>query len=58
MTNAATEAINTLIKKIKRIGHGYRNFGNYRLRLLVTWGKITSTKTIIATGLRHHTTPN
>jgi transposase len=36
-----TEAVNGLIKKIKRVGHGYRNFTNYRLRLLlhcgVTW---------------------
>jgi transposase len=36
-----TEAINGLIKKIKRVGHGYRNFANYRLRLLlhcgITW---------------------
>jgi Transposase len=34
------EAVNGLFKKIKRVGHGYRNFANYRLRLLhcgVTW---------------------
>ena len=56
VTNAATEAINTLIKKIKRIGHGYRNFANYRLRLLITWGKITMDKTVTPIGLRPHTT--
>lgn len=56
VTNAATEAINTLIKKIKRIGHGYRNFTNYRLRLLITWGKITVDKTVTPIGLRPHTT--
>jgi transposase len=41
VSNGPTEAINGLIKKIKRIGHGYRNFANYRHRLLlhcgVTW---------------------
>jgi transposase len=41
VSNGPTEAINGLIKKIKRIGHGYRNFANYRLRLLlhcgITW---------------------
>jgi hypothetical protein len=25
--------MNLLIEKIRRIGHGYRNFDNYRLRL-------------------------
>jgi transposase len=33
--------VNLLIKKVKRVGHGFRNFTNYRLRLLlhcgVTW---------------------
>jgi transposase len=40
-SNGPTEAINLLIKKVKRVGHGFRNFDNYRLRLLlhcgVTW---------------------
>jgi transposase len=40
-SNGPTEAVNLLIKKVKRVGHGFRNFGNYRLRLLlhcgVTW---------------------
>ena len=27
-----------LIKKIKRVGHGFRNFDNYRLRLLLHCG--------------------
>ena len=31
-------AINLLIKKIKRVGHGFRNFDNYRLRLLLHYG--------------------
>jgi transposase len=38
VSNGPTEAINGLIKKVKRVGHGYRNFDNYRLRLLVHCG--------------------
>jgi transposase len=38
VSNGPTEAVNGLIKKIKRIGHGYRNFNNYRLRLLLHCG--------------------
>ena len=30
-----TEAVNLLIKKVKRVGHGFRSFVNYRLRLLL-----------------------
>jgi transposase len=41
ISNGPTEAINLMIKKIKRVGHGFRNLANYRLRLLlhcgVTW---------------------
>jgi transposase len=33
--------VNLLVKKVKRVGHGFRNFTNSRLRLLlhcgVTW---------------------
>jgi transposase len=40
-SNGPTEAVNLLIKKVQRTGHGFRNFTNYRLRLLlhcgVTW---------------------
>jgi transposase len=34
-SNRPTEAMNLLIKKVKRVGHGFRNFTNYRLRLLL-----------------------
>jgi transposase len=37
-SNGPTEAINLLIKKVKRVGHGFRNFANYRLRLLLHCG--------------------
>ena len=36
ISNGPTEAMNLLIKKIKRAGHGFPNFDNYRLRLLCT----------------------
>ena len=38
LSNGPTEAMNLLIKKIKRVGHGFRNFNNYRLRLLLHCG--------------------
>jgi transposase len=41
VSNGPTEAVNLLVKRIKRVGFGFRNFANYRLRLLlhcgVTW---------------------
>lgn len=37
-SNGVTEGINLLIKKIKRVGHGFRNFTNYRLRVLLHCG--------------------
>jgi transposase len=39
LSNGATEAVNGLIKRIKRIGHGFRNLTNYRLRLLLFCGQ-------------------
>jgi transposase len=38
VSNGPTEAVNGLIKKVKRVGHGYRNFADYRLRLLLHCG--------------------
>lgn len=38
VSNGPTEAMNLLIKKVKRTGHGFRNFENYRLRLLLHCG--------------------
>jgi transposase len=47
ISNGPTEAINLLTKKIKRVGHGFRNFHNHRLRLLlhcgVDWDTIPAT---------------
>ena len=47
LSNGPTEAINPTNQKIKRVGHGFRNFDNYRLRLLlhcgVDWHTIRAT---------------
>ena len=39
VTNGPTEAINNLIKRIKRIGFGLRRFQHYRVRVLLYAGK-------------------
>ena len=38
VSNGGTEAINMLIEKARRLAHGYRNFENYRLRMLLAAG--------------------
>ena len=38
-SNGPTEAINNLIKRIKRVGFGFRRFRNYRIRVLLYAGK-------------------
>jgi transposase len=38
LTKATTEGSNLIIKNIKRLGFGFRNFDNYRLRLLLRCG--------------------
>lgn len=37
-SNGPTEAVNLTIKAVKRCGRGFRNFDNYRLRLLLVAG--------------------
>jgi transposase len=39
VTNGPTESLNNLIKRIKRIGFGFRNFENYRIRALLYAGR-------------------
>ncbi|WP_084471779.1 ISL3 family transposase [Haloglycomyces albus] len=39
VSNGPTEALNNLIKRIKRIGFGFTNFHNYRIRALLYAGK-------------------
>lgn len=38
VTNGPTEATNNLIKRIKRIGFGFRKFAHYRIRVLLYCG--------------------
>jgi Transposase len=39
-SNGPTESLNPKIKNAKRTARGFRNFGNYRLRLLLSHGRI------------------
>ena len=39
LSNGPTEVINNLVKRIKRIGFGFRRFRNYRIRALLYAGK-------------------
>jgi len=39
VTNGPTESMNNLIKRIKRIGFGFRRFSHYRIRVLLYAGK-------------------
>jgi len=39
VSNAATEAANNLIKRVKRAAFGFTNFDNYRIRSLLYAGK-------------------
>jgi transposase len=46
LTNSATEGTNLIIKNIKRLGFGFRNFENYRLRLLLRCGTSWHTRPV------------
>jgi transposase len=35
VSNGGTEAINGVIEKTRRLAHGFRNFTNYRIRILL-----------------------
>ena len=39
VSNGPTEAINNLIKRIKRVGFGFRKFAHYRIRVLLYAGR-------------------
>jgi transposase len=39
VSNGPTEAVTNLIKRIKRIGFGFRRFTRYRIRVLLDAGK-------------------
>ena len=38
MSNGPTEAVNNLVKRVKRVAFGFRNFANYRIRALLYAG--------------------
>jgi len=38
-SNGPVEAMNLLIKQVKRSGRGFRSFANYRLRILLAGGR-------------------
>jgi hypothetical protein len=40
-SNGPTEGLTLLVKKVKRCGHGFRSFENYRLRVLLHTGGVT-----------------
>ncbi len=40
-SNGPTEGLNLMVKKVKRCGHGFRSFENYRLRVLLYAGGVT-----------------
>lgn len=39
VSNGPTEAVNNLVKRVKRVAFGITNFGNYRIRALLYAGK-------------------
>ena len=39
VSNGPTEAVNNLIKRIKRVGFGFTRFANYRIPVLLHAGK-------------------
>jgi transposase len=39
VSNGPTEAVNNLMKRIKRIGFGFRSFTHYRMRVLLYTGR-------------------
>ena len=53
MTNAATEGTNLIVKNIKRLGFGFRNFENYRLRLLLRCGAPWQHRAVASIRPRH-----
>ena len=53
LTNGATEGRNLIIKNIKRTGFGFRNFDNYRLRLLLRSGAPWHTRPVAPIRPRH-----
>jgi transposase len=53
ISNGPTEAQNLIAEKLRRIGHGMRNFENYRLRLLLHSGVTWNTRSTARIRGRH-----
>jgi transposase len=53
ISNGPTESQNLIAEKLRRIGHGMRNFENYRLRLLLHSGVQWNTQPTARTRGRH-----
>lgn len=53
ISNGPTETQNLITEKIRRIGHGFRKFENYRLRLLLHSGVEWNTRPIARIRARH-----
>ena len=51
-SNGPTEGLNLAVKRVKRCGHGYRSFENYRLRVLLHAGGIRWPERAIVPHLR------
>jgi transposase len=51
-SNGPVEAANLLIKQVKRSGRGFRNFDNYRLRILLAGGNHPLRETHTVTSIR------
>ncbi len=44
VSNGPTEGLNLSVKRVKRCGHGFKSFENYRLRVLLHAGGVTWSK--------------
>lgn len=46
MSSGGTEAIDGVIEKTRRLAHGFRNFTNYRIRILLAAGGTAPTASV------------
>ncbi len=53
-SNGPTEGLNLCVKKVKRCGHGFKSFENYRLRVLLYSGGVTWPKRPSPPRIRTH----
>jgi transposase len=53
-SNGPTEGLNLCVKKVKRCGHGFKSFENYRLRVLLYTGGVSWPKRSSPPRIRTH----